>query len=145
MFSAINFAKSSPLQKEAAYESRHDIRSLSQTWRDVMFKQCAAGYEAGVPLPIPISYLIPIPEWKRDVRIQIPKKIELRSLRQSILAFLRATNGANPTYDGEHISTLPARTVASALEELGKNLEHRSEEKIPPGAPRIGPNDITKN
>lgn len=88
-----------------------------------MFNQYAADYEADVPFPI--SYLIHIPEWKRDVRIQIPKKIELRTLRQSILAFLRATDGANPTYDGEHISTRPGRTVASALEELEKEQESR--------------------
>lgn len=97
-------------------------RNLNTTWRDVVFTQYAADYEADVPFPV--TYLINVPEWKQDILIKIPKKIDLKTLRKSVLDFCRAARGADPIYDGEHISVQP-RKPASALP---KETESRSEQ-----------------
>lgn len=102
-------------------------RNLNQTWRDVVFTQYAADYEADVPFPV--TYLINVPEWKQDILIKIPEKIDLKTLRKSVLDFCRAAQGADPVYDGEHISVKP-RKPASALP---KETESRSEQNdVPP-------------
>ncbi|KAK7715037.1 hypothetical protein SLS64_003734 [Diaporthe eres] len=97
-------------------------RNLNQTWRDVVFTQYTADYEADVPFPV--TYITNVPEWKQDILIKIPKKIDLKTLRKSVLDFCHATRGADPVYDGEHISVQP-RKPASALP---KETDSRSEQ-----------------
>jgi hypothetical protein len=89
-------------------------RNLNQTWRDVIFKQYAADHEADVPFPV--TYLINVPEWKQDIRIKIPQKIDLKTFKHSVLDFLRATGGEDPVYDGEHISVRPRKRPSSVPE-----------------------------
>ncbi|KAI8719938.1 hypothetical protein NCS52_00776100 [Fusarium sp. LHS14.1] len=86
--------------------------NLNQTWRDVAFKQYVADYEADVPFPI--TYLIKVPEWDQDLLFNVPKKISLRTFKNSVLGFCRAAQGADLIYDGEHISIQP-RKASSAL------------------------------
>lgn len=82
-------------------------RNLNQTWRDVVFKQYTADLEADAPFPV--RYLINIPVVYglpgRDIWIEIPSKIELKTLRKAILAFTRATRDiGEPAYQDDHIA-----------------------------------------
>lgn len=78
-------------------------RNLNRTWRDVVFKQYADDYEADVPFPV--RYLINTPQWSRAIIIEVPNKIEIKTLRQSIGAFFRAKHTSeDPTYDDGQIA-----------------------------------------
>ncbi|KAF5021120.1 hypothetical protein F66182_6820 [Fusarium sp. NRRL 66182] len=101
-------------------------RNLNQTWRDILFKQYAADYEADVPFPV--TYLLNIPEWNQDLLFNIPNKISLRTFKTSILDFCRAAQGADPIFDGEHISVQP-RKPSSALPK--ETESHQAQDDVP--------------
>ncbi|RHZ45705.1 uncharacterized protein CDV56_101066 [Aspergillus thermomutatus] len=78
-------------------------RNLNKTWRDVVFDQYAADFNADVPFPL--RYLIHTPERKKDIFIEIPTKIPVTTFRCSILTFFRAKHlESDPTYQDENIS-----------------------------------------
>ncbi|KAJ3501635.1 hypothetical protein NM208_g16898 [Fusarium decemcellulare] len=58
-------------------------RNLNNTWRDVVFKQYEDDHAADVPFPI--IYLIYAPQWKKDIFIEIPIKIDVPVFRQAVL------------------------------------------------------------
>lgn len=100
-------------------------RNLNQTWRDVVFKQYAADYDADVPFPV--RYLIKADTWGRDIFIEIPHKIDLRTFKKAVLDAMKATHKLeDPTHHGEHISVRPRKPVASRPEE--SHSEGRAEE-----------------
>ncbi|KAK4113662.1 hypothetical protein N656DRAFT_796899 [Canariomyces notabilis] len=73
-------------------------RNLNQTWRDVVFKQYEQDHAAGVPFPI--RYLINAAEWKNDIFIEIPNKIDVPVFRQAVLYFSRTRRLADdPAYE----------------------------------------------
>ncbi|KAJ3539119.1 hypothetical protein NM208_g5618 [Fusarium decemcellulare] len=79
------------------------FRNLNQTWRDVIFKQYDADYQADVPFPI--TYLIFAPDWNsQDLLFTIPNKITLKTLKDAIRDFYRSGKSSEPIYDGEHLS-----------------------------------------
>ncbi|GFF24216.1 hypothetical protein IFM61606_09065 [Aspergillus udagawae] len=78
-------------------------RNLNRTWRDVVFAQYAADLETNEPFPI--RYLINAPEWKKDIFINVPKKISLEDYRRSIHTFCRARyRDLDPAYEDENLS-----------------------------------------
>ncbi|KAF7125915.1 hypothetical protein CNMCM5793_002274 [Aspergillus hiratsukae] len=78
-------------------------RNLNKTWRDVVFDQYAADFDADVPFPV--RYLINTPEWKKDIFIEIPTKIPVATFRRSVLTFVRAKrHDSDPAYCDENIS-----------------------------------------
>ena len=97
-------------------------RNLNQTWRNVLFKQYAAAYEADVPFPV--TYLIKVLEWDQDLLFNVPRKISLRTFKNSMLDFCRAAQGADPMYDGEYVSIQP-RKASSALPKETKTHQDR--------------------
>lgn len=80
-------------------------RNLNATWRDRIFWQYAADYEAGVPFPI--TYTIRADTWRRDIRISIHNKIELKTFKQAVFACHKAKRHEDPIYDDEYISVRP--------------------------------------
>lgn len=80
-------------------------RNLNRTWRDVIFAQYAADYDANVPFPV--SYLIKAVQWNRDIIITVPSKIDLQTYRRSVRNFFLTKRGADPVYRDEHISVKP--------------------------------------
>lgn len=85
-------------------------RNLNTTWRDIVFKQYDADFEADVPFPV--RYLINIPVVYglpgRDIWIEIRTKIDPKTLKNAILAFVLATREVgDPTYQDDHISVRP--------------------------------------
>lgn len=80
-------------------------RNLNQTWRDVVFQQYARDHAADVPFPV--RYLIHAPEWHKDIFIEIPTKIDERTLRRSVLDFAVSRRGAEPVFSNEYISVRP--------------------------------------
>ncbi|KAK4964101.1 hypothetical protein LTR66_005869 [Elasticomyces elasticus] len=89
-------------------------RNLNRTWRDIVFTQYAADYEADVVFPI--RYIISTPQWKQDILINITKKTEVDTFRQSIFTFFRALHTSDdPTYEDEHISMLAKTPLLKLL------------------------------
>lgn len=85
-------------------------RNLNTTWRDIVFKQYAADFEADVPFPV--RYLINVPVVYglpgRDIWIEIPTKIDSKTLKNAFVAFMLATRDVgDPTYQDDHISVRP--------------------------------------
>ncbi|KAK7735225.1 hypothetical protein SLS53_007615 [Cytospora paraplurivora] len=85
-------------------------RNLNTTWRDIVFKQYAADFEADVPFPV--RYLINVPVVYglpgRDIWIEIQTKIDLKTFKKAIFAFYLATRHVgDPTYQDDHISVRP--------------------------------------
>lgn len=77
-------------------------RNLNQTWRDVVFKQYESDHAADVPFPV--RYLISASEWKRDIFIKIPAKIDVPVFRQAVLHFVKAKRlEDDPAYEDERI------------------------------------------
>jgi hypothetical protein len=77
-------------------------RNLNQTWRDVVFKQYEEDHAADVPFPI--RYLIKAEQWKKDIFIEIPTKIDVPIFRQAVLRFFRARRLADdPAYEDDLI------------------------------------------
>jgi hypothetical protein len=92
-------------------------RNLNTTWQDIVFNQYAANLETDVPFPV--RYLINIPVIYglpgRDIWVEIPAKIDLKTLKNAVLAFMLATrDGGDPTYQDDHISVLPRLLSNSA-------------------------------
>lgn len=68
--------------------------------------------------PVPIRYLINIPERKKDVWIKITNKIEAMAFRRAILAFVKArSNDEDPSFSNGHISVTPKKTFRERQEE----------------------------
>ncbi|KAK6066105.1 hypothetical protein SCUP515_10852 [Seiridium cupressi] len=89
-------------------------RNLNRTWRDVVWAQYAADLEADVPFPV--RYLIHSPQWKCDIMITIPSKIEYQTFRRAVLDFaitVRPQRQTEPIWEGEHISVRPRRRPPS--------------------------------
>lgn len=80
-------------------------RNLNQTWRDVVFSQYASDYENNVAFPI--RYTIHTPQWNRDIRIEIPSRVDVRTFRRSIADFFVSKHRADPVYQDEYISVRP--------------------------------------
>lgn len=100
-------------------------RNLNRTWRDIVFAQYATDYEADVPFPI--RYLIYTPQWKQDIFINVPNKIEVKTFRRSILTFFRAFHtSSDPTYQDEHISIRPRNPRSG--EQLGPSHDPSEED-----------------
>lgn len=78
-------------------------RNLNKTWRDVVWDQYAQDLEADVPFPV--RYLIHAAQWRRDIFITIPSKIDSRTLRRAVLEFVKERRREpDPVWNGEHIS-----------------------------------------
>lgn len=90
-------------------------RNLNRTWRDVIFAQYEADHEADVPFPI--RYLINAPEWKQDIFIEIPSKVDPKTLRNAVLLFYRDSLRGSPEYVGEHISVRPRKRTATTSDQ----------------------------
>ncbi|KAF4438063.1 hypothetical protein FACUT_5226 [Fusarium acutatum] len=58
-------------------------RNLNKTWRDIVFEQYEADHAADVPFPI--RYMIYGDQWKTDILIEIPNKIDAPVFRQALL------------------------------------------------------------
>ncbi|KAL2693660.1 hypothetical protein Neosp_000221 [[Neocosmospora] mangrovei] len=81
------------------------FRNLNETWRDVVFRTYAQDHQDDVPFPV--TYLINAPEWKRNILIEVPKKIDVKAYRHSVLKFTIDLRFQDPVYDGEYISVRP--------------------------------------
>ncbi|EEU39727.1 uncharacterized protein NECHADRAFT_100265 [Fusarium vanettenii 77-13-4] len=81
------------------------FRNLNETWRDVVFRTYAQDHQDDVPFPI--KYLIHAPEWKRDILIEVPKKIDVKAYRHSVLKCTIDLRFQDPVYDDEYISVRP--------------------------------------
>ncbi|KAF5592291.1 hypothetical protein FPANT_5450 [Fusarium pseudoanthophilum] len=91
-------------------------RNLNKTWRDVLFEQYQADLEAASPFPI--RYLIFVYQWKKDIFISIPNKIEIETFRRAIFDFARSRNKEeDPTFSNEYISVWPRKTFRERQEE----------------------------
>ncbi|RSL64479.1 hypothetical protein CEP54_004704 [Fusarium duplospermum] len=80
-------------------------RNLNETWRDVVFRTYAQDHQDDAPFPI--TYLIWATEWKRDILIEVPKKIDPKTYRHSVLKFTIDLRFQDPVYDDEYISIRP--------------------------------------
>ncbi|RKL06346.1 hypothetical protein BFJ68_g10352 [Fusarium oxysporum] len=90
-------------------------RNLNKTWRDTVFEQYEADYAADVPFPI--RYLIYGDQWKTDILIEIPTKIDVPVFRQALLHAASSRRLENdPAYEDDLIKTalLLLATVANA-------------------------------
>lgn len=93
-------------------------RNLNRTWRDVVFAQYAADYEADAPFPY--RYLIHARQWNRDIIISIPQKIDLRTFKRSIANFFKTLHTAeDPTYQDENISLWSRKRVSHQTGDTG--------------------------
>jgi hypothetical protein len=90
-------------------------RNLNTTWRDTIFKQYAADFEADVPYPV--RYLINAPPWK-DIFITVPEKIDPRAYKNAVFTFYKAKRcSEDPTHEDEKISVRPRKPVGDAASE----------------------------
>ncbi|KAH7261652.1 hypothetical protein BKA59DRAFT_519 [Fusarium tricinctum] len=86
-------------------------RNLNKTWRDIVFEQYEADYAADVPFPV--RYLIYGDQWKRDIVIEIPTKIEVPVFRQALLHAASSRRLENdPAYE-DHLIKVRARIPPS--------------------------------
>ncbi|KAF4987815.1 hypothetical protein FGRMN_10131 [Fusarium graminum] len=91
-------------------------RNLNKTWRDVIFEQYEKDYAANVPFPV--RYLIWANNWKRDIFIEIPNKIDTHVFRQAVIHSVRTRiREDDPAYEDDLIKirarvppTLPQRS-----------------------------------
>ncbi|KAF4496620.1 hypothetical protein FAGAP_7247 [Fusarium agapanthi] len=91
-------------------------RNLNKTWRDVLFEQYQADLEADSPFPI--RYLIFVYQWKKDIFLSIPNKIDIVTFRRAVFDFARSINREeDPTFSNEHISVWPRKTFRERQEE----------------------------
>lgn len=81
------------------------FRNLNETWRDVVFRTYAQDHQDDVPFPV--TYLVWAAEWKRDIIIEVPKKIDVKAYRHSVLKFTTNLRFQDPVYDDEYISVRP--------------------------------------
>ncbi|KAK8875039.1 hypothetical protein PGQ11_005553 [Apiospora arundinis] len=80
-------------------------RNLNETWRDVVFRHYATDYDTQAPFPI--RYLIQAPEWKTDIWIEVPSRVNIQTFRRSVLDFVVARRNTDPVFNNEHISVRP--------------------------------------
>lgn len=111
-------------------------RNLNQTWRDAVFNQYAADHAADVPFPI--RYLISAEQWKKDIFIEIPTKIDVPVFRQAVLNFVRARHSADdPAYE-DNRNRVRARvrppSVPSSAQRNKSSPPQDDNEKGAPGA-----------
>jgi hypothetical protein len=96
-------------------------RNLNTTWRDTIFKQYAADFEADVPYPV--RYLINAPPWK-DIFITVPEKIDLRAYKNAGFTFYKLRRcSEDPTYEDEHISVRPRKAIGGAAAEVPRVMD----------------------
>ncbi|KAM0281884.1 hypothetical protein ACHAQK_002615 [Fusarium lateritium] len=77
-------------------------RNLNKTWRDIVFEQYEADYAADVVFPI--RYLIYGDQWKTDIFIEIPAKIDVPIFRQALLHAASSRRLENdPAYEDDLI------------------------------------------
>ncbi|KAI9162841.1 hypothetical protein HJFPF1_04435 [Paramyrothecium foliicola] len=111
------------------------FRNLNQTWRDVVFKQYEQDHAADVPLPI--RYLIKAHQWKRDIFIEIPIKIDPPVLRQAVLRFCRARRlEDDPAYEDDLIKVRARIRPAvefSTAQHHDNTLPQRDTDQAKPG------------
>ncbi|GMF78041.1 hypothetical protein BDV35DRAFT_395739 [Aspergillus flavus] len=106
-------------------------RNLNKTWRDIIFDQYSADLSANEPFPI--RYLINAPEWKKDIFINVPKKISLEAYRSSVLAFCRTKyRDSDPIYEDENLSVRPRVSRHQAQAEEIDKYQHDLETKDNP-------------
>ncbi|KAH8913118.1 hypothetical protein BR93DRAFT_984681 [Coniochaeta sp. PMI_546] len=87
--------------------------NLNQTWRDVVFKQYEEDH--AVDVPFPVRYLINALQWKKDIFIEIPTKIDVPVFRQAVLHFASTRRLADdPAYEDD-INKVRARVSRSGL------------------------------
>ncbi|KAF5974115.1 hypothetical protein FCOIX_8450 [Fusarium coicis] len=85
-------------------------RNLNKTWRDIVFEQYEADHAADVPFPI--HYLIYGDQWKTDIIIHIPNKIDVLVFRQALLHAASSRRlEKDPTYEDDLIKV---RALANA-------------------------------
>ncbi|KAK4157642.1 hypothetical protein C8A00DRAFT_11545 [Chaetomidium leptoderma] len=106
-------------------------RNLNRTWRDTVFAQYAADHAAvDDHIPFPLRYLIHAPEWKRDIFIEIPDKIDVAVFRRAVLEFCvvarrrgreegKEGEGELLVYEGGGIKVRPRRRVWVSGSSLG--------------------------
>ncbi|RKU43424.1 hypothetical protein DL546_005321 [Coniochaeta pulveracea] len=91
-------------------------RNLNQTWRDVVFKQYETDHAADVPFPV--RYLINASQWKKDIFIEIPNKIDPPVFRRAVLHFVTSKRHEDdPAYEDDLIKVrarIPYRLRHSA-------------------------------
>jgi len=105
-----------PFSKSPLYFSMTH-RNLNKTWRDVVFEQYEADHAADVPFPV--RYLIWGTEWKRDIFIEIPNKIDVPLFRQALLRGASSRRlEPDPAYEDDlikiraHVRGLPSNNDA---------------------------------
>ncbi|KAH6949999.1 hypothetical protein FAVG1_07982 [Fusarium avenaceum] len=77
-------------------------RNLNKTWRDVVFEQYEEDHAADVPFPV--TYLINATQWKKDIFIEIPTKIDVPVFRQALLHAVRSRRlQDDPAYEDDLI------------------------------------------
>ncbi|KAJ4169821.1 hypothetical protein NW754_005968 [Fusarium falciforme] len=81
------------------------FRNLNETWRDVVFRTYAQDHQDDVRFPV--TYLIFATEWKRNIIIEVPKKVDVKAYRHSVLKFAINLRFQDPVYDDEYISVRP--------------------------------------
>ncbi|KAI8721247.1 hypothetical protein NCS52_00571900 [Fusarium sp. LHS14.1] len=80
-------------------------QNLNETWRDVLFRTYAQDHQDDVPFTI--TSLTHAPGWKRDILIEVPKKVDVRAYRHSVLKSTIDLRFQDPVYDDEYISVRP--------------------------------------
>jgi hypothetical protein len=100
-------------------------RNLNQTWRDVVFKQYEEDHAANVPFPV--RYLINAPQWKTDIFIEIPTKIDVPHFRQAVLHFASTRRLADdPAYEDDLIK------VRARVSRSGPSSSAQRNDEAPP-------------
>ncbi|KAG7416466.1 hypothetical protein Forpe1208_v005573 [Fusarium oxysporum f. sp. rapae] len=99
-------------------------RNLNKTWRDIVFEQYEADYAADVHFPI--RYLIYGDQWKRDIFIEIPTKINVPVFRQALLHAASSRRlEDDPAYEDDLIK-VRARVPPSAQSNNDANPQNDS-------------------
>lgn len=110
-------------------------RNLNQTWRDVVFKQYEEDHRADVPFPV--RYLINASQWKRDIFIEIPTKIDIPVFRQAVLHFASIRRlEEDPAYEDNFIK------VRARVPHLASFSATQRNDDVPPqdtDQPELGP------
>jgi hypothetical protein len=93
--------------------SNMTFRNLNKTWRDVIFEQYEEDHAADVPFPI--TYLIYATQWKKDIFIEIPTKIDVPVFRQALLHAARSRRLLDdPAYEDDLIKVRARVSHSSA-------------------------------
>ncbi|CAJ0538659.1 Ff.00g066630.m01.CDS01 [Fusarium sp. VM40] len=99
-------------------------RNLNKTWRDIVFEQYEADYVADVPFRI--RYLIYGDQWRRNIIIEIPTKINVPVFRQALLHAASSRRLENdPAYEDDLIK-VRARIPPSVQNSNDAHLQNDS-------------------